>query len=176
MRYTGFSAGQAVALALLTLPGCASLPTQRGAVAAPAPVFSAERFFEGRTEGRGTLKVVASRARPVHVLGTGHVEADGTLVLTQTVTEGDKPPKTREWRIRPVSPGHYAGTLSDAAGPVTGEVRGNRLDLRFRMAGGFAVEQRLYLRSDGRVALNRLTVRKLGIVVAVLEETITKVE
>ena len=56
-----------------------------------------------------------------------------------------------------------------------GAVHGNRLDLRFRMAGGFAVEQRLYLRPDGRVALNRLTVRKLGIVVAVLDETITKV-
>ena len=43
------------------------------------------------------------------------------------------------------------------------------------MAGGLIAEQRLSMQPDGDTALNRMTVRKLGVVVAVISETIRRV-
>lgn len=146
-------------------------------VAADTPVaqFDPIRFFEGRTKGRGTLKILMRGAQPVAVEGLGRVEADGTLVLSQSVTQGAEPPRTREWRIRQTTPGHYVGSLSDAVGPVTGESDGGTLTLRFPGKGA-AIEQVLTLSADGRSAHNVLTARKLGIRVAVLDETITRLD
>ena len=100
--------------------GCVPAHPEPEAVAAQ-PVFSAQRFFDGPTEGRASLKIVMKAAHLVVVLGSGHVETDGTLVLDQSVADNGKPPTQRQWRIREVSPGRYAGTLSDASGPVSGE-------------------------------------------------------
>ena len=143
--------------------------------AASAPRFSAQVFFAGATHGDGRLKVAFSAATPVTVDGHGHVEADGTLVLDQTVTGASAKPEQRQWRIREVAPGRYAGTLSDAAGPVSGVVTGNRLHLHFHMNGGLIADQWLDLSADGQVAANRMVVAKLGIPVAVLAETIRRV-
>lgn len=164
------------ALLLGIVPSACVAPLAPPVSVAGAPSFSPERFFAGRTEGQGTIAIVARRRHGVHVLGTGEVAPDGTLTLSQTVTEDGKPSRQRQWRIRQVSPGHFVGTLSDATGPIVGDVDGNRLRLRFRMAGGLAAEQRLDLQPDGRTVSNVLMVRKLGIVVAVLNETIRKVE
>ncbi len=138
------------------------------------PTFSAQEFFSGRTRGEGILKIMLSRGREVRVDGTGHMAA-GQLVLEQVVTEVGKAPKERQWRIREVSPGNYVGTLSDAVGAVTGDVAGDRLHLRFWMKGGLRADQLLDLSSDRQSAHNRMTVRKFGIVVATLDETIRKV-
>ena len=146
------------------------------ALAAAPPRFDAIRFFNGRTEGMGRLRVAFHKPVAVRVHGHGHVERDGALVLEQRVEEGDKPGRDRTWRIAEVAPGRYRGTLSDATGPVTGEMRGDELRLRFHSSGGIAIEQRLHLAPDGRAAANRLTARKLGIVVARLDETIRKVD
>lgn len=121
------------------------------------------------------LRTAMSPARPVAVHGTGQTEPDGTLVLTQIVERPAKPPRTRTWRIREVSPGRYAGTLSDAIGPVTGEASGNQLHLAFAAKGGLRVQQWLTLAADGQSAANIMQVRKLGVVVAVLHETITRI-
>lgn len=158
--------------AALTLAACApAVP-----LAAPAPVFDPLAFFAGRTEGRATLKIVLGAARAVRVEGTGRVEPDGALVLDQVVTQKGKPATRRRWRIRRTGPFTYAGTLSDAVGPVTGEVAGNRLHLRFAMKGGLATDQWLTLAPDGRSAANLLTARKFGVVVARLDETIRKLD
>jgi hypothetical protein len=73
-----------------------------------------------------------------------------------------------------VGPGRYTGTLSDADGPVTGLVTGNRLRLSFRMRGGMDVDQWLTLAPGGRWARNVLRVSKFGMTVATLDETIRK--
>lgn len=119
--------------------------------------------------------MVFSGSRPTLVRSSGQVSG-GVLRLTQEVTEGEKRPRMREWLIREVSPGRYAGTLSDAAGPVSGESAGNRLHLSFPMKGGFAAEQWLTLAPDGRRAWNVLKVRKFGITVAVLGEDIRRLD
>lgn len=170
---------KALAFALIGMAlapvGCVA-PAPSGGSSAPTPTMAPEHFFVGGTEGEGTLAVVMRRPHAVHVTGSGHIAPDGALVLAQSVDESGRPRRQRQWSIRQVSPGRYVGTLSDATSPVTGEVDGNLMRLRFRMAGGLAAEQRLYLQPDGRTVLNRMTVRKLGIVVAVLSETIRKVD
>ena len=112
---------------------------------------------------------------PVRVEGYGTLEG-GVLTLEQRVHEGDKPVRTRSWTIRETAPGRYAGTLTDASGPVEGEADGNRLTLRYTMEGGFPVEQVLTLSADRTRAYNVLKVRKLGVTVAVLAEDIRRVE
>ena len=162
-----------VLLALLALAACVSAPP-RPALDAPAPAFVPERFFAGPTHGDGHLRILLGGSHQVQVEGRGHSEADGTLVLDQTVRRDAAKPSTRQWRIHMTRPGHYAGTLSDARGRVTGDVQGNRLRLAFTGKDGFAVEQYLYLQPGGQVALNRMTVRKFGVPVAALTETITR--
>ncbi|MFV0623384.1 DUF3833 family protein [Sphingomonas sp. ac-8] len=163
-------------LPLLGAAGCVSLPSSPAALTMRTPVFSPADFFVGRTEGSGTLAVIGGRRTAIRVASIGHVEPDGTLVVTQSVREGDKPVRQRTWRIRQIAPGKFAGTLSDAAGPISGVIDGNLLHLTFRMKGGLTADQRLYLRADGRTVFNRMAVRKVGVVVAVLAETITKTE
>ena len=154
----------------------ALVPTSALAETPPAsdPTFDPLTFFAGRTEGRGRLKVDLRPARAVVVHGRGRVERDGTLVLDQTVVEGTTPAIERRWTFRAAGLGRYAGTLSDAAGPVAGDVAGSRLHLHFRMHGGIIADQRIDLAADGASAHNRMTFRKLGVVVARLDEVITR--
>ncbi|MEG3158896.1 DUF3833 family protein [Sphingomonas sp. LB2R24] len=159
------------ALALL-LASCAGAP--RAATASAAPPFIAERFFAGRLGGVGRLKIALHAPVTTHVTSVGHVGADGVLALDQHIEQQGKPARDRQWRIRPLGNGRYTGTLTDASGPVTGETQGNRLHLHFPMKGGMRVDQWLTLSADGQVAQNHLIVRKLGVTVATLEETIRK--
>lgn len=144
-------------------------------LAAPKPVFDPAIFFTGRTEGHARLKQLFHSAKPVHVIGNGRVER-GTLILDQMVTQQGKKPERRQWRIREISPGRYAGTLSDATGPVAGDVSGNCLHLAYPMKGGLKVEQRIYLQPGGRTALNRMKISKLGVTVASIAETISRID
>lgn len=145
-------------------------------LASATPVFAAERFFAGKTRGDGSLKIMLRSAESVRVEGNGWIDPDGTLVLEQIVQRGTRAPQKRQWRFRNAGPGRYEGTLTDAGGPVRGEVRGNMLHLNYRMKGGEQAEQWIYLQPDGRTALNRMAIRKYGMVVARLDETIRKVD
>jgi hypothetical protein len=140
---------------------------------APQPVFHPDIFFAGGTEGHAELKQLFHSTKPVHVVGDGRIE-HGVLILDQTVVQQGKKPERREWRIREIAPGRYAGTLSDATGPVVGDVNGNCLHLAYPMKGGLKVEQRIYLQPGGRTALNRMKITKFGVTVASLAETISK--
>ncbi len=141
----------------------------------PSARFSPERFFAGETEGAGELKVLFSAPERIRVRSRGRVERDGTLVLRQSVEREGEAPLGREWRIRRDPDGRYGGTLSEAGGPVRGELRGGRLRLRYPMKGGLFVEQELTPDASGLILENRLTVRALGVPVARLRETIRKI-
>lgn len=158
---------------LFPLAACATVPMPQATAAAPR--FDAAAFFSGATHGDGRLKILFAAAKTTVVEGRGRVEPDGTLVLDQTVTGASAKPEQRAWRIREVAPGRYAGTLSDAAGPVSGDVRGNRLHLHFPMKRGLVADQWLILSADGQVAQNHMAIAKLGVPVAVLDETIRRV-
>lgn len=165
----------AIIFPLLTASCVSAPPVQR--LAAGGPPFDAVRFFEGRTQGSGQVRALMSSAHSVTVAGDGRVEADGTLVLDQLIEREGAQPERRQWRIREVATAVYRGTLSSATGPVVGRREGNRLHLRYRLkAGGFSVRQWIYLQPDGRSAVNRLTLRKFGMPVAAVEETIRKAD
>ena len=163
-------------------PFLATVPFVLAAFAPAPPIsatreaFDAIRFFSGPTEGEGMLKVALRSPVKIRVRSEGRVENDGTLSVRQIVWEGAKPARRREWRIRELSPGRFSGTLSDAAGPVTGEAAGNRLHLRFRLKSGLEAEQWLTLAPGGRSANNILRVKKFGLTVASLTETIRKLD
>lgn len=161
---------------MLPLAACVS-PSSRHGLSSPAPVFSVERFFTGSTEGRGILKTAMSHGKNVQVHGTGHLEPDGTLMLDQRVEQIGAKEQHRQWHFNKVGANRYSGTLSDAAGPVTGEINGNCLHLFYKLQQhGLNTDQWLYLQQDQHVVLNRMIVRRLGLTVATLDETIRHVE
>lgn len=156
--------------AALPLAACAG---GRPPGTASGPAFDPIAFFSGSTRGSGELSIVLRPPRPITVQGEGRVRADGTLVLRQRVEEERRPARTRRWELRRTGPGTYAGTLSDATGPVRAEASGNTLHIRYSSRQG-NVEQWLVLAPNGRSAQNRLTVKRLGVVVATVNETIRK--
>jgi len=156
-------------ISLLGLVGC--MP--RVEAPKPVPHFDPLEFFAGESEGQATLKTLFSKRVAVSVKSHGRMEGD-MLVLGQTIVEGEKRPRDRSWRIHRVGPDRYAGSLTDAVGPVSGDVEGNRLHLAFPMKGGFDADQWLSLAPDGRSAHNILVVRKFGLVIAVVDEIIRR--
>ena len=143
-----------------------------------SPAFAAfdpVEFFRGKTEGSGTLKVIFEPARQVSVKSEGITEKDGTLVLAQRVHQQGQEPRVRHWRLRRVGAAKFAGTLTDAAGPVTVDLIGDRARIRYTMKNHMHVEQ--WLSPSGeRTVSNQMKVRRFGLVVARFTETIRKLD
>ena len=133
-------------------------------------------FFTGRSQGDGTFRQIFSSSRALEVQSDGRPDRRGGLTLTQRIVQQGKAPRTRTWLIRPAGPGRYTGTLTEAVGPVALVVNGPRAVVRYRMKGGLAVHQQLALQEDGRTILNQLEVRKWGVRVARVDETIRKLD
>jgi hypothetical protein len=146
-------------------------------VAAPAAAEPLKplRFFEGRTESSGTIKLFMKKPFRSRSVGRGIIEPDGGLLLVQQVEDDGKPPRVRRWRIRQIGPGHYAGTMSEAIGPVTIDDVDGKYRFRFRMKGNFAVEQWLIPLPGGMAARNSMKVRKFGMTVGTSDGTIRKI-
>jgi hypothetical protein len=163
----------AAPLAAVALAACApasALPAD------PTAKFDPVAFFLGRSHGDGTLRKLLGKPARISVDSVGRRERDGTLVLDQTIKVGTKAPSTRRWTMRQIGGSRFTGSLTDAAGPVSIEVAGPRATIRYRMKGGLDVSQQLALQPGGRTVLNRLSVRKFGIRVATLDETIRKLD
>jgi hypothetical protein len=144
--------------------------------AAAASAFDAVAFFTGRTHGEGTLREILKSPKRVSVASVGSVGSDGTLLLRQRVdVQGDKP-RIRIWRLRKSGENAYAGSLSDARGPVSASMQGTSIHIRYRTTDGLSVQQWLTPASgsEGKAIDNRMTFSKLGIIVARLTERIEK--
>ena len=161
-----------IALTVL-VSGC--LPALPHVEPAPAPTFDPIAFFEGQTEGLGTLDIRGRTPVVVRVESVGTRSGD-SLRLDQTIRRGDDAPYHRTFTFRPDGPGRYSGTLTEADGPVEATVTGNELAIRYSTGRFSSVEQRLTLQPGGRLALNLLTARILGVPVARLTEQIRVVD
>ena len=152
---------------------CASI-----AVASPAAAADLDplAFFTGRTHGDGMLKVVLKSPVTIGVDSRGKPDGRGGIVLDQVIREGSKPARTRRWVLRPTSPTTLQGTLTDAAGPVRGSVLGRVLKLTYVRDDGTHASHILTLRPDGRTMINRMTIKRLGLVVARVDEVIHKLD
>ena len=139
----------------------------------PTPVFDPAAFFTGPSRGEGRLKVIFDDTVPIAVRSSGRMEG-AVLVLDQTIREGAKSPRERQWRLRRTGSGVWEGSLTDTVDTVRAEVEGNRLTIRYTMDDGMGVRQDLTLSDDGMRAYNSLHVRYLGLTVARLEELIAR--
>ena len=160
----------AAAAIALSIGGCGTsivLPASADAKLDPVA------FFSGRTQGHAELQKVGSGPVQVTVDSVGRRHGDG-LILDQTIREGDKPPRARRWTMRSAGPNLYSGTLTDAAGPLSVRTKGPRAYIGYTMKNGMTVEQQLALQADRRTLLNHMTIRKYGLKVAELRETIRK--
>lgn len=143
----------------------------------PAAESSAlERFFAGRTEGSGSVRIILSGTSAVRSQGRGRILPDGSLSLDHVVHQEGEPERRRTWHMRRSAPGRYTGTISDARGPVSAEVQGNRVHVTYRTREGYAVDQWITFNADGRTASNQMTFRRMGVRVATLQETIRRVD
>ena len=146
-----------------------------GAAAVAATAQNPMTFFEGRTESVSTIKVVMKKPMLSRSIGRGQILPDGSLTLVQRVEEGDRKPFERRWKIRKVGPGRFAGTMSEAKGPVTIDEIGERYRFRFTMKGNLLVEQWLTPLPGGKAASTKVTIKKFGMAVAKAEGTIRKI-
>lgn len=156
---------------LIPVLAAALMTVSAGSGSAPA----IERFFIGTTEGTGTAKVIASGKHAVRDRSHGRIDAEGTLILEQTVEEEGKPARRRSWRLLR-SGNRISGTINDVKGAVTGEITDTTLHLKYRMKEGPSVEQWIALRPDGRTATNRMTYHRFGLKVATVETEIRRVD
>ena len=142
--------------------------------AAPAPAFDPLAFFTGPSRGSGQLKVLLKAPVPVHVTSVGSPDGKGGIILDQTIHEGSKPPRERRWVLHQTSATTMTGTVTDTPGLVHGRVSGNKLLLNYTMKGGMKASQILTLQPGGRSVINRMTVKRMGVTVARVQEVITK--
>ena len=133
-------------------------------------------FFTGRTRTENVLKVAFHRPTPLIVDSIGGKGDRGDFVLVDTVHEGDKPVRTRKWIMHQVSPGHFAGTLTDAVGPVDMSISGDVVTVRYKMKGGLDILQTMTLQSDGRSMANKVVARKFGLTFAHVDGTVRKLD
>ncbi|MDQ3143640.1 MAG: DUF3833 domain-containing protein [Pseudomonadota bacterium] len=156
-----------ILLLAVALAGCSS----------PAPAsaepFDPLAFFTGPSNGVGTLKVALSSPVTIRITSVGKPDGKGGIVLDQIIRQGDKPPRERRWTLRPTSPTTLTGTITDTPGKISGRMVDNRLLLDYKMANGMQAHQVLTLQPGGTV-LNRMTIKRFGMPVARVEETITK--
>jgi len=158
------------------MPLLSFLPLMLLAAAAPAPT-APEHFFVGRTEGSGTVQMIISGSHKVRDVSRGRIDKSGALILEQMVYEEGKPARRRSWRLVRAPGNRVTGTISDAVGPVTGDIRGNVLHLKYRAKEANAqVEQWITMHPGGRTASNRMIFRKFGFKAATVETSIRKLD
>lgn len=138
--------------------------------------FDPAAFFTGRTSSEGTLSQIFASTRATRVSTFGTRLANGDMVLEQDVTIGDQPTRHRTWRLRESTPGRFTGTISDAADDLAGTLAGNTLTLTYTMDNNLGVHQVITVNPGGQSAQNVMRIRRFGITVARLRETIRRDE
>lgn len=151
--------------------GSANLHAQGASV---IPRFDPAAFFTGRTTSEGTLKQILSSTKTTRVTTFGTRLAGGDMLLEQDVQIGDQPVRHRTWRLRESSPGRFTGTISDAADDLEGTLSGDTLTLTYTMDNHLGVHQVITVQPGGQSASNVMRIRRFGITVARLRETIRR--
>lgn len=152
-----------------------ALAASSAPAAAPSRQLDLDAFFTGRTHADNDLKIVFHRTTKLIVDSVGHRQGK-EFILVDTVHEGDKPVRMRKWVTHQVAPGRYAGTLSDATGPVDIIVSGDSATVRYKMKGGLDVVQQMTLQGDGRALSNHVVAKKFGLTFAHVDGTIRKLD
>ena len=163
----------------LFVGGCASKPI--ASFAGGRPLFDPLKFFAGRTHSWGVFE--SRSGQPKQILTTtteGHREADGLHFEQDLIFEGGRK-SHRSWIVRRVDQHHYTATGTGIIGIARGEARGNVFHLDFTIdalpgnpLGHLHMSQWMYLQPDGVTMVNRDTLSKGGVIVAMITEQFRK--
>ena len=142
---------------------------------AASAAFNPVEFFRGTSHGTGVLKVIFQSPKTIRVESAGSTAKDGSLILKQVIDEPGKPARTRYWHMRQDGPGRFVGTLTDAAGPVRVDVKGDSVRIRYTGQNHLDFDQVL-TPAGPREVRNAMRVKRFGIVVAHFNEVIRKTD
>ncbi len=165
--------------AALFVTGCASKPI--ASFDYGRPIFDPLKFFAGHTHSWGMVETRSGQ--PKHILTTttdGHLEADGLHFEQDLAFEGGKK-SHRSWLVQRVDAHHYTATGTGIIGVARAEAHGNVFHLDFTIdavpgnpLGHLHMSQWMYLQPDGVTMVNRDTLSKGGVIVAMITEQFRK--
>jgi hypothetical protein len=168
IRLSGFSP---ILLLCVLLAGCTSLRPQDFAAAVPR--FEPDKFFEGSVHSWGVIETRSGSPKSrVRADLTGRREGSD-VVVTQNFTFEDGHTQQRIWRIRRIDEHRYEASANDVIGPAVGYAFGNAFHWEYTLQlrpGNFftrvRMEHWMYLLGDGETMLNRVVIRKFGVILA----------
>jgi hypothetical protein len=163
-------------LPLLVCMGCSTTLTPQD-FAGHGPDLVPDRFFVGHVHSWGIVET--ADGQPTERFETdanGTLDADGTLRWPQTLTFDDGTVQQRDWVFHRTGDHTYEGTANDVDGVARGEAYGNLFHLKFTLETSpgnslknVQMEEWMIREPDGGV-VNRVTVRKLGLTIAMVTE------
>jgi hypothetical protein len=153
----------------LLIVGCQSL--QPESFAGAEPRFDPDRFFEGPTRSWGVIESRSGKPKSRFRTEMMGRREGADLVITQDFTFEDGHKQTRVWRVRRIDEHHYDATANDVVGVSHGLAYGNTFHWAYTVGTGNPLTRlryklRMYLQADGETLINRVTVTKLGVVLA----------
>lgn len=159
-----------LAYCLLTV-GCSTMKPESFAKA--EPLFEPDKFFEGPTRSWGVIESRSGQPRSrfrTEMMG----RRDGNdLVITQDFTFEDGRQQHRVWRMRRIDDHRYEATANDTVGVSHGLAYGNAFHWEYTLAlrpgnplANLRFKLWMYLQADGQTMINKVTISKLGVIVA----------
>ena len=149
--------------------------------AGATPTLDPLAFFTGHIVSSGMVETASGapdEAFTSDMMGTRG--PDGSLTLKQDFSFADGTKPTRVWTYHKTGDQTFEGTAADVSGPAKGEAYGNLFHETYTLEldpgnalKNVAMEQWMYLEDDGTI-VNRVTIRKLGLVVAMVTEYFRK--
>jgi len=164
----------ATALCLL-LAACGGMEPQEFASATPR--FQPEQFFLGTTHSWGVIEDRSNNPTSRFRTETRGRRDGGALVIDQHFYFEDGRTQRRLWRLRRINEHRYKATANDVVGVATGEAHGNAFHWEYTVRlnpdnplSNVRFSHWMYLLDGGATMMNRVTVSKLGFIVAEVTE------
>lgn len=162
---------------LLCLVICACGGLEPESFGGGAPHFEPDKFFAGPTHSWGVIEDRSgnptSRFRTDAV---GRWDGDD-LIITQHFHFEDGRRQQRVWRLQRIDDHRYEATANDVVGVATGIAYGNAFLWEYTLElkpGNFLsrvhLKHWMYLLDGGEAMMNRVTISKLGVIVAEVTE------
>jgi hypothetical protein len=163
-------ARRAIRAALLALVAASCAGPPNIPLPPDTPAFVLERFFLGRTVGKGAFTAqIAGVNRPLTVVTNGRFDGK-TLILREDFLFADGERDVKTWRFTRLSPGVYEGTREDVIGKAAVRQVGKTVQLTYSadVRGKDGSVTRLDFADtiapiDARSVLNKAVVSKFGV-------------